>query len=246
MGIRWQFLFAKFKNRLSLSDLHEATEFAFESCAKALPDIFQALRQSNPEIDHGRLWRNNFAKKLEIIAAEQTRQSQAAECRRMLLKAWEEQALANELLDGEAVVCRMFFKEEVTAEMSDEMVKALVAKRIFLGCADVVALEVLYRQQFNSTLNFGGFSDTYHAMCKLDADYAWREAAHLLLSSDDIKREDGWDKFFVEVIRPADAELAKIKYLFKENLCLLSPERPDPTAFNEFKDRARKAVEPYL
>ena len=98
MGLRWQALFAKFKNRLSLSDLHAATDQAFEIAATTkvhdVHDMFEALRRSEPGIEHGRMWRNDFSPKLEIIAAEQTRRSQAAECRRLIVKASEESALA--------------------------------------------------------------------------------------------------------------------------------------------------------
>src|SRR3989304_228407 len=99
MGIRWQFLSAKFKNRLSLSDLHEATDQAFEIAATTttMSDVFDALRRAEPVIDYGRMWRNDFSPKLKIIAAEQTRQSQAAECRRLIVKASEEYALASAL-----------------------------------------------------------------------------------------------------------------------------------------------------
>ena len=89
MRILWHALAARFKQKLSLPDLHEATDQAFEIAATSLPDVFQALRRLEPGIDYGHMWRNDFSPKLEIIAAEHTRQSQAAECRRLIVKASE-------------------------------------------------------------------------------------------------------------------------------------------------------------
>jgi len=110
MAIRWQFLFAKLKNRLSLSDLHETTDQAFEIAATtSASDMFDALKRSEPRIDHGRMWRNEFSPKLEIIAAEQTRRSQAAECRRLIAKASEEFALATALVGVSRILCKRDF-----------------------------------------------------------------------------------------------------------------------------------------
>ena len=243
----WHALAAKFKQRLSLADLHEATDHAFESSAKSLSAMFEALRESETGIDHGRLWRNYFSQKLEMIAAEQTRQSQAAECRRLLLKTTEDHALADALIGAkQALVSRMFVEEDVTVDMSDEKIQALVAKDFIFHVVDKVALTVLYKVQFNSTLSLDDFDDEFSNMCKLSADFAWKEASHSLLSSANREREDGWDKFYVEVLHPASTELEPIKRRFKENLCLLSPRKPDAKAFHEFKDRWLKAMKPYL
>jgi len=247
MGIRWQFLFAKFKNRLNLSDLHDATDHVFESSVKGLPDMFRALKESEPGIDHGRLWRDGFAKQLEIIAAEHTRQSQAAECRRMLLKAKEDHALAARLVEtSQAFVCRMFFEEDATSKLADETVIALAAKHFIFRSVDITAFAMLYMEQLNSTLDSDDFDDTYSAMCKIEADFSVRETIHMYLSSVDTEKENGWDKFFLEVAQPAAAEFRQIKDHFKENLCLLLPEKPDPTVFNDFRNRTLKAIEPYL
>lgn len=242
MGIRWQFLSAKFKNRLSLSDLHEATDQAFEIAATTttMSDVFDALRRAEPVIDYGRMWRNDFSPKLEIIAAEQTRQSQAAECRRLIVKASEEYALASALMGtGQAIFSRMFFEEDVTSGMSDENVQALVAKSVIFRIADKLALMFLYREQFNSTLPFDSFEDDFNNMCRISAEFHWREAGHMLLSSTD-------DKFYVEVIHPASIEFDSIKQRFKENLFLLSPKTPDAIPFYEFKESVLKTIDPYL
>ena len=246
MGIRWHYLAAKFKQRLSLSDLHDATDHTFESSTTALPDMFHALRESEPEADHGRIWRNDFSQKLEIIAAEQTRQSQAAECRKLLIKSTEDHALAVALVGTEALVSRMFFEEEVTSDMSDEMVRVMVAKCTVFRLVDKVALMTLYDQQFNSTLHLDDFDDDYSNISKLSAEFTWREVSHNLLSSMNYEREEGWDKFYVEIVHPASTELSPIKRKFEENLCLLSPKKPDAKAFYEFKERALKAMKPYL
>lgn len=248
MGILWHALAARFKQKLSLPDLHEATDQAFEIAATSLPDVFQALRRLEPGIDYGRMWRNDFSPKLEIIAAEHTRQSQAAECRRLIVRASEEYALANALTGaGQALFSRMFFEEDVTSDMSDENVQALVAKHVIFRIADKVALMLLYKQQFNATLSFDSFEDDFANMCKISAEFYWREAGHLLLSSSkDAEREDGWDKLYLEIIQPATVELDSIKQRFKENLFLLSPKKPNATLFYEFKDRALRAMEPYL
>lgn len=249
MGIRWQSLAAKFKQRLSLSDLHEATDHVFESSASAtgLPEMFQALKESEPGTDHGRLWRNAFSQKLEVIAAEQTRNSQAAECRRLLIKTTEDHALADALIGAkQALVSRMFFEEDVTSDMSDDNIQALVAKHFIYRVVDKVALMMLHREQFNSTLSLDDFNDDLTSMCKLAADFTWREATHALLSLADAEREDGWDRFILEVVHPASIELEPIMQRFKENICLLSPHKPDAKAFHEFNDRWLKAMEPYL
>lgn len=237
----------RFKQRLSIADLHEITEEMFEFAAKREPDMFVALRQSEPAIDHGRLWRNDFSQKLELIAAELTRRSQAAECRRLLLKTTEDHALADALIGTkQGLVSRMFFEEEVTSDMSDENVQALVARNFIFRLVDKVALTVLYKFQFNSTLSFDHFDDEFSRMCKLSVDFSWKKASHELLSLVNAEREEGWDKFIVEVVHPASIEFEPIKQRFKENLCLLSPHKPDAKAFHEFNDRWLKTMKPYL
>jgi hypothetical protein len=247
MGIRWQSLAARFKHRLSLSDLHEATDDVFETSASAtgLPEMFQALRESEPGTDHGRLWRNDFSKKLEVIAAEQTRKSQAAECRRLLIKTTEEHALADALVGAnQPLVSCMFFEGDAIADMSDGSIQGLVAKQFIFRCVDKVALIMLYTQQFNSTLSLNDFNDDLTIMCKVWADLTWREAAHAILSRGGGDREEGWDRFTLQVVRPAASELEPIMQQFKSNICLLSPHQPDATDFHKFGDRWRKAMAP--
>jgi len=248
MGLRWQSLAAKFKQRLSLSDLHEATDHVFESSASAngLPEIFQALKESEPGIDHGRLWRNDFSQKLKVIAAEQTRRSQAAECRRLLVKATEDHAVADALIGaGQALVSRMFFEEDATSDMPDEQIQALVAKHFIFRTVNEVALIMLYTEQFNSTLPLNDFKDELTRMCKLSADFTFREASHKLLLAVSTEREEGWDKFITEVVYPASIELEPIKRRYEENLCLLSPNKPDAEAFREFCEKWRKELGSY-
>lgn len=248
MGLRWHALAAKFKLRLSLSDLHEATDKAFEIAAAGMPDLFEALRLSESGIDYGRMWRNDFAPKLETIAAEQTRQSQALECRRLIANNLDQYNLAMALSGtGQAVFSRMFFEENVTSNMSDGEIQALVSKHIIFRLADSVALMLLYKEQFNGTLPFDSFHDDFNNMCKISAEFYWREAGHLLLSSsEDAERDEGWNNLYLEIIQPATVELDSIKQHFKDNLLLLSPNKPDATLFYEFKDRALKSVNMYL
>jgi len=243
MGFRWQYLAAKFKQRLSLSDLHEATDHAFESGAHGAPEIFQALKESEPGIDHGRMWRNDFSQKLEIIAAEQTRRSQAAECRKLLVKAIEDHAVADALFGaGQTLVSRMFFEEDATSEIPDEHIQALVAKHFIFRSVNVVALIMLYTEQFNSTLPLNDFKDELTRMCKLSAAFTVREASHKLLLAVSTEREEGWDKFITEVVYPASIELEPIKRRYEENLCLLTPSKPDAKAIREFCEKWRKEL----
>lgn len=247
MGLRWHALAAKFKQRLGLSDLHEATDQAFELAASAIPDMFEALRRSEPDVDYWRVWRNDFSLKLEIIAAEQTRQSQAAECRRLIINSAEHEAQARTLTNNQVgAVTRMHFEEDVTSDMTDEMVQALVAKNFIFCIVDKLALMLLYKEQFNSTLSFDDFDHDLSSMCKVSAEFNLREACYMLLSSGGTEKEEGWDKLYVEVIHPALTEFEPIFRRYKENLCLLSPKKPDATAFYECNDRVQKALEPYL
>lgn len=143
MGIRsWHSLKAGFKQKLDMPNLHEETDEIFEGAAGGLPEMFQALKESAPETDFNRMWRNDFSQKLEIIAAQQTRRSQAMECRSLLLKSTEELEQARALI-GQPLLSRMFFEENITSDMSDEMVGSMVAKFFILRAVDTVALGIL-------------------------------------------------------------------------------------------------------
>ncbi len=241
----WQVIVAKFKQRLSMSDLHEATDEAFEIAARTLPDMFNALKKSEPETDFSRVWRKEFSRKLEIIAAEQTRKSQAAECRSLFLKTVELRALARTLISAKIpFVTRMFLVEDVTSDISAELVQSLAAREFVFRMVDETALMLLYKQQFNSTLSFDDFDHDLNNMYTVMAEFNLREGCHLLMSLNE-EREEGWDKLYIEVFHPVFAEFEPIFRSYKENLCLLSPNKPDASAFYECNERGAKALEMY-
>jgi hypothetical protein len=108
------------KQPLGLTELHEVTEGVFEIASKALPAIFHSLRESDPEVDQGRLWRQLFSKQLDMIANEHTWRSQAAECRRLLLKSMEDHSLLQKLLEtDERTVARLLYSDAL-AEISHQ------------------------------------------------------------------------------------------------------------------------------
>lgn len=246
MGIRWHSIAAKFKQRLNLSDLHAETDYIYESAAKHIPDLIQALRNSEPEVDHSRVWRISFSQKLDAIAAELTRQTQAAECRRLLIKVSEDHALADALIGKNALVASMFLEGEVTTGMSDEEIQRLVARKFIYLVVDKTALTMLYRVQFNSSLPLDRFSDELTEMCKISAHFVCNEAACMLLSVTKTEREESVDKYYLEVTHPGSIEFEKLKQRYVENLCLLSPCKPDAKPLDAFKKRTLSATKPYL
>lgn len=243
MGTLLHRLIARFKQRLNLSDLHDATDSAFEQCAQVLPAVVRTLKAGEPRVDHAQLWRKELADKLEAIAAEHTRQSQAAQCRRLYLRSTQELGLAGALWEaGNPSMSRMFMDQALASEVPDLMIELWVAKHFMFRLADMSALLWLYRQQFSSTLNYSHFDEAAQEMGKLEAAFALREWAYLqLLHSEDAKQE-GWDRFYLDVIQPASRELDEIRQRFEENLCLLSPEKPDLVEFTRFRERQAKAA----
>lgn len=249
MGILWQAIFSRFKNRLDLSDLHEATDHVYESSMNAMPDMHQALKESEPSVNHGELWREDFSHKLELIAKEYTRSSQAALCRKMIMEATENHAISSKLLDEDTpMVSRLFFDETVFSGIPEEESQAVVAKVFLFHIIDKTALVMLYKQQFNSIIPLNSFDEIYTDMCKLSAEFFFREVVYNLLTNPDneYKEDEESYKLRTEIFNPADKEFEPIKNQFKDNLSLLTPATPSTTDFNKFKEKWLEKLQPYL
>lgn len=245
MGIRWQRWAARFRSKLSLSDLHEATDNIYEVTEKEFPDLTRSLWKVHGA-DYGPWWRKEFSRQLETIAAQHTRKSQAAECRRLIVLATEAVRLAGVKSEfNEPIVSRMFINEAHAPEMTDEMIRAAAVMDFTLGVTDKTALVVLYLEQFNSMLGYQDFNNVLEKMCRLEAVFIYKEAAHSLFSQLDPKREGNSEQQHLEVIRPAFIEFEPIIHRYKENHCKLSPQKPDPTEFVEFSNKWLKVLEPF-
>lgn len=246
MGIRWQYWAAKFRSRLTLSDLHEATDDMYEVTENEFPELTQSLWKIHGA-DYGPWWRNDFSRQLEVIAAQHTRKSQAVECRRLLILATEGIELAGvKTRFNVPLVSRLFENETHASDMTDEMLRAAAIMDYTLRITDRTALGVLYLEQFNSTLRYHYFDKTLKTMCLLEAVFTYKETAHSLFSELNPERDGNSRQQHLDVIRPAFVELQPIIRRYKENLCKLSPQKPDPTEFAEFNNKWLKVLEPLM
>ena len=175
MGILWHALFARFKSRLSLLDLQRATEDTFEVCLRNAETsaMFEALKNSDPPIDHLSRWRDDFQTSLERIASRPSRRSQAAESRTILVEGIEKRSLLWVLIGIEDADVRKAlvwtFFEDLALQGVLDLIR-LVTKQYLYYLLDGIALTILHTQQFNSTIKIDSFDTSYDAMCKVSAE----------------------------------------------------------------------------
>jgi len=233
---------SRFKQKLNMSDLCSPAEKSFEMAVKVMPDMFQWLRESNPGVD--REWRNHFAKMLEVVEAQHTRECQAAECRRLILVNIEaEQGSLSAFLDAETPeILRMCFKEGSTESMSDEGLRRYAGEMMCMRAVDSIGLNEVYRTHFDNTLPRRSFKEDYREMCRILAGFALAGHGYRLVASLEEEKPDGWDTFQLDVVFPAADELVAIKNAFYQNLLLLSPKKPDVKPFIDFKNGTMKKI----
>lgn len=248
----WHSVFARFKPRLSLVDLQRTTEDTFDLCLRSRDtqnhDMFQALMDAEPLIDHSARWRDDFQPILEQIASRPSRKSQAAECRKTLLERIENRSLLWALIciyDGEireALIEAIF--PDVAIQSSEINSVQLLTKQYLYYLLDCVALTLVYTQQFNSTVRVDAFDTSYDAMCKMGAEIMTKKvlasgmagmATPTVFSSD--------QAYLHEIVEPLEKPLEEIKRRFKGNLSLLSPEKPDNSHFLSFLNTYSKQLE---
>jgi hypothetical protein len=110
--------------------------------------------------------------------------------------------------------------------VSEEAVQALAAQNVLLRMTDEIAFKLLYKEQYDSTLLLDDFDHDFNNMCIVMAHSKLREGIYMLMSMRE-ELEEGWDKPYIEVIRPVFSEYESIIRNYKENLCFLSPAKPD-------------------
>ena len=229
-----------------MSDLHEATENTYEVTEKEFPDLTSSLWKIHGA-NYAPWWRIEFSRQLGVIAAQHTRKSQAAECRRLIISATERVRLAGVKSEhNEPMISRLFIDETLASEMTDEMIRAAAIMEFTLGVTDKTALAMLYLEQFNSTLRYQDFNNVLEKLCRLEAVFRYKETAHSLFSQLDPAREGNSEQQHLNVIRPAFIEFEPIIRRYKDNLCMLSPEMPDPAEFVEFNTKWLGVLEPML
>ena len=238
-------LMSRFKQKLNMSDLCGPSEKSFEIAVKAMPDMFQWLRESNPDVD--REWRNQFAKTLEVVEAQHTREGQAAECRRLILSNIElgEQSISAFLDAKSPEILRMCFKEGSTDAMSDDSLRRYAGEMMCMRSVDSVGLNEVYRTHFNNTLQRDSFIEDYREMCRILSWCALATSRYVLLASAEAEKPEGWDTFQLNVVYPAVDKLLAIKRDFYQNLIQLSPKTPDVKPFHDFKNSILKELKGY-
>jgi hypothetical protein len=248
MGIRWQSIGARFKRQLDLTDLHEATDHTFETAASApgLVEVFGALKLAEPDSDHSHLWRELFSPRLETIAAQMTRESQAVECRRHFLELTDERTIADELLHNkDPAITRMFLHEDDFGIKDDKAIMLLLVKNLLFSTVSKVACIMLHNEQYNGTIELQAFETDYTRMSKFQARFTMAELGHQLAAKLGAK-PDGWDRFHLEVMRPASLEFQQILRDYKLNLLRLAPIPPNASAFNIYQIEVMKNLQPNL
>ena len=251
MGIFWHAVLARLKSRLSLIDLQRATEDTFDLCIRdtKVSGMFQALRNSDPAVDHSSRWRDDFQSVLERIASRATRKSQAAECRKIILESMEKRALLwalIEISDAEVqqALINVFF-QQLAAQGVTNLVQ-LVVKQYLYYMLDGLALTLLYTQQFNSTVKIDSFDSHYDAMCKVDVEIMVKKVMLSGISGFDMPKSSATAKAYREqIVCPLEGPLENIKREFKENLFLLSPAAPDGSQFIAFLNKYSNQLEAF-
>lgn len=235
-------LMSKFKQKLNMSDLCRPSEKSFEIAAQVEPDIFQWLRESNPDVD--REWRNNFTKMLEVVESQHTREGQAAECRKLLLNNIEAvESSKSAFLDAKTPeILRMCFKEGSTEAMSDDGLRRYAGEMMCMRTVDSIGLNEVYIAHFNNTFPVDSFKNDYREMCRILAGFALAAYGYRFVASLEEEKPEGWDTFQLDVVYPAADELIAIKRDFYQNLLLLSPKTPDAKPFVDFKNSTLKKV----
>ena len=244
----WHAVLARLKPRLSLLDLQRATEDTFDLCIRSshVSGMFEALRNSDPSVDHSSRWRDGFQSVLETIASRPTRKSQAAECRKIILTSIEKRTLVSALLEisnaeTKAALIPTFFPELASQGVSNLV--QLIAQQYLYYLLDGLALTVLYTQQFNTTVKIDKFDTHYDAMCKVDAEFMVKKG---LLNCPDKPEMLALANAYTEhIVGPLEGSLESIMRDFKQNLYLLSPATPDGSQFIEFLSRYSNQVEAF-
>lgn len=215
-----------------------ATENAFDYAANVPETInmFQSLKDSEPTVDHSARWRDKFQPALERIASRAARESQAQECRKIILKNTERTVLALKLIGipSDVVPDELLhsFVPQLTGQGTLPTRKDLAQAYMF-SIVDYGALRIIYHLQFKSKVRLEEFEKPYQTMCEVQADLM---AMKSMCSA-------GWShaRAYQEyALGPLEARLANIKREFEENLYRLSPMPPDSSRFLAFLDKYSK------
>ena len=228
-------------------DLQRATEDTFEVCLRNAETsaMFEALKKTDPPIDHLSRWRDDFQPSLERIASRPSRKSQAAECRSILIEGTEKRSLLWVLIgiddaDIRAALVHTFF-EDLALQGVRDMVQ-LVTKQYLYYLLDGVALTILHTQQFDSTIKIASFDTTYDAMCKVSTEIMVKKVMASRIFGPETPAGQAYRH---EVVEPLEKPLESIKRGFRENLCLLSPANPDNSPFLDFLNTYSKQLEAF-
>ena len=226
-------------------DLQRATEDTFEVCLRNAETsaMFEALKNSDPPIDHLTRWRDDFQPSLERIASRPSRKSQAAECRKILVEGIEKRSLLWVLIGihdadiREALVYTFF---EDLALQGVPNVLQLVTQQYLYYLLDGIALTILHTQQFNSTIKIATFDTSYDAMCKVSAEIMVKKVMASRIFGPETP---GGQAYRNTIVEPLEGRLKSIKRSFRENLSLLSPTNPDNSEFVDFLSTYSKQLD---
>lgn len=228
-------------------DLQRATEDTFEVCLRNAETsaMFEALKKTDPPIDHLSRWRDDFQPLLERIASRPSRKSQAAECRNILIEGIEKRSLLWVLIgiddaDIREALVHTFF-EDLALQGVHDMVQ-LVTKQYLYYLLDGIALTILHTQQFDSTIKIASFDTAYDAMCKISAEIMVKKVMASRIFGPETPAGQAYRH---EVVESLERPLESIKRGFKENLCLLSPANPDNSLFLDFLNTYSKQLEAF-
>lgn len=228
-------------------DLQRATEDTFEVCLRNAETsaMFEALKKTDPPIDHRSRWRDDFQPSLERIASRPSRKSQAAGCRSILMEGIEKRSLLWVLIGiGDADVRESLvhtFFEDLALQGVSNMVR-LVTKQYLYYLLDGIALTILHTQQFDSTIKIASFDTTYDAMCKISAEIMVKKVMTSRIFGPETPAGQAYRH---EVVEPLERPLEEIKRGFRENLSLLSPATLDNSPFIDFLNTYSKQLEAF-
>ena len=236
----YRVLRGKLKRKLDRNDILINTKLAYERISKVSPELILSLEKTHPEFDIEANWLSEFENVfVNAISKGETKESQAAICRSLLLFVKEHLAIKRVILkfseneEAVAILAKLFYLEFESDEYTEASVMQLVLRKWIIGLINNNALEELYFCFFNHTLNLDGFSDEYSLICELEAETRWRVGVGSAF--DNIKTKIDYNNRLAEKIyNPAYDELYKIKSDYELNLRKPRPSKPS-NCFEEWR-----------
>ncbi|MCC5809456.1 MAG: hypothetical protein JJU06_03700 [Ectothiorhodospiraceae bacterium] len=172
MKILWRHIVARFKPRLSYTDIERIFRFYARACAREEPVLAytDALRKAHAESDPIEDLVAVVAPRLRDIANEREKAEQARECRATLLEQVDRAVPDHFLSRGGDESLRHVCLAAIYNLESEEEVRGKEYESLMSYCRALwgeAALACLYEEQFGSYMPLNDFSKPYRAMSEL-------------------------------------------------------------------------------